>query len=760
MESGSQVYIFFLLVSYFSLLNHAPSYLPRGATCTTPNGETARCLSLNSCKVILDALLSRNETITQFAKESQCGYDSEPLVCCGTIAYKSPRGSSCRTPNQENANCVPLSSCPVIDNAIKTRDRIATDFARESQCGYDNEPLVCCGSTARPSKDRLTTHKLLPGIDVCGFEKGTNRVYGGEITDKDELPWMTLLRYKNKDGTDAGFKCGGTLINHRYVLTAAHCLLININYGFDIDSVRLGEWRISTEWDCEEHLVNPECTDPVVDVQIAETIPHNNYDRRTGKHDIALVRLAKSVQFTEYIKPICIPHPTLPEPPDGTDLLVAGWGQTENSSSSDYKLKALVPIVSRETCSARIRQRGPITDVQICAGGSQGKDSCFGDSGGPLLGQFPEIINDRRQFYQEGVVAWGVACVRGPSCRTPNQENANCVPLSSCSVTDNAIKTRDRIATDFARLSQCGYESEPYVCCGSTARPLKDRLTTHRLLPEIDVCGFQKGKNRLYRGEITDTDELPWMTLLRYKNKDGTDAGFKCGGTLINHRYVLTAAHCLIINIYSGFDVDSVRLGEWRISTERDCEEHLVNSECTDPVVDVQIAETVPHNNYVRRTGKHDIALVRLAKSVQFTGNFIMYIKPICIPHHTLPEPPDGTVLVVAGWGQTENSSNSDYKLKGLVPIVPRETCSAKFRQYRPITDVHICAGGSQGRDSCYGDSGGPLLGQFHEIINGRGQFYQEGVVAWSVACGVQGFPTVYTRVAKYSTWITDNLKP
>uniref|UniRef100_A0A1Y1MQ98 CLIP domain-containing serine protease n=1 Tax=Photinus pyralis TaxID=7054 RepID=A0A1Y1MQ98_PHOPY len=319
------------------------------------------------------------------------------------------RGSQCYTPNQENGQCIPVSACLVIDKAVKAKDRIAVDFARESQCGYDLEPLVCCGTIARPLKERLTSHRLLPSTQQCGFEKAKNRVYGGHLTDKDELPWMTLLRYKNTDTSDAGFKCGGTLISNRYVLTAAHCVIVNIYEGYQVDSVRLGEWRISTEQDCE-NLANPECADPVVDVKIEETIPHKDYNRRTGKSDIALIRLARSVPFTEYIRPICIPHPNLPEPRDNTELLVAGWGATENSSSSDYKLKAKVPIVSREACSMKIRQRGPITDVQICAGGSDGKDTCQGDSGGPLLGQFPEVINDRQQFYQEGVVAWGVGC--------------------------------------------------------------------------------------------------------------------------------------------------------------------------------------------------------------------------------------------------------------------------------------------------------------------------------------------------------------
>lgn len=64
----------------------------------------------------------------------------------------------------------------------------------------------------------------LPDKSVCGIQNEETRIVGGETTEIGEFPWMALLRYRNLDGTDAGFQCGGTLINNRYVLTAAHCL--------------------------------------------------------------------------------------------------------------------------------------------------------------------------------------------------------------------------------------------------------------------------------------------------------------------------------------------------------------------------------------------------------------------------------------------------------------------------------------------------------------------------------------------------------
>lgn len=172
----------------------------------------------------------------------------------------SERYKDCLTPNQESARCIPITSCKIIVEAVQTRNQTAVNFARDSQCGFDGKiPLVCCGSTAYYTGERdplddifgifnsLPTKKkspeqekkdleavilqnfntkALPDRTVCGLEKEDNRIWGGEQTELDEFPWMVALEYKNKmDNTPAGVRCGGSLINNRYILTAAHCLL-------------------------------------------------------------------------------------------------------------------------------------------------------------------------------------------------------------------------------------------------------------------------------------------------------------------------------------------------------------------------------------------------------------------------------------------------------------------------------------------------------------------------------------------------------
>lgn len=68
------------------------------------------------------------------------------------------------------------------------------------------------------------------------------------------------------------------------------------------------------------------------------------------------------------------------------------------------------------------------------------------------------------------------------------------------------------------------------------------------------------------------------------------------------------------------------------------------------------------------------------------------------------------------------------------------------------VRDNHLCAGGENGKDSCRGDSGGPLMAERDA------RMYLAGVVSFGYECGLSGWPGVYTRVNKFRDWIEGNL--
>lgn len=97
--------------------------------------------------------------------------------------------------------------------------------------------------------------------------------------------------------------------------------------------------------------------------------------------------------------------------------------------------------------------------------------------------------------------------------------------------------------------------------------------------------------------------------------------------------------------------------------------------------------------------------------------------------------------------------------LKTSVPVIPIDECKRIYENYAPIKNSQICAGGYLGRDSCAGDSGGPL--KYVSVVDGVSKYVQYGIVSYGPKhCGAEGQPGVYTRVSRYILWILDNLRP
>jgi len=72
---------------------------------------------------------------------------------------------------------------------------------------------------------------IICGLSVCGLQNKDDRIVGGQDAKMNEFPWQVAIVFA---GTRSP-KCGGAIINDRFVLTAAHCFVFDKAQPSEID---------------------------------------------------------------------------------------------------------------------------------------------------------------------------------------------------------------------------------------------------------------------------------------------------------------------------------------------------------------------------------------------------------------------------------------------------------------------------------------------------------------------------------------------
>lgn len=224
------------------------------------------------------------------------------------------------------------------------------------------------------------------------------------------------------------------------------------------------------------------------------------------------------------------------------------------------------------------------------------------------------------------------------------------------------------------------------------------------LFKETDIVG----------GTVVNSDsEYPFLAAIR----DLFDF-FICGGTIINERYVLTAAHC----VYQENQV-SVSVGSRFLAIGNKYNIILIKI----------------HPNFDSSNFANDVSVLLTERNFIFSS----MVAPVALVSRTISS---GTAATAVGWGRTSNTSPVSEVLQYVdLSVSSRTLCSTLLPVFN---SDNICTSGSTSRGICYGDLGGPL------VVKGEGVI---GIAAFFNFQCTLGTPDVYAGITYHRDWIVEN---
>ncbi|KAF5298268.1 hypothetical protein FQR65_LT09779 [Abscondita terminalis] len=242
------------------------------------------------------------------------------------------------------------------------------------------------------------THNVISNRKYCGYQHSDEYERPTSQVSIDEFPWMVQLLHNNES------VCSGSLINKLYVLSAAQCLT---DRKSKVTAIRLGDYNITSSEDCVTNDQGErECNDDIIEIKIEEMFLHPLYNERTRHNDIALIRLSTPVQFSDYIRPICLPEQDLLISGNVHNLSTSGWGILQYFGEEISQIKKRVPtnLARLDDCKKQYEPKNfTITENQIC-GEEFESISCIGDGGAPLMHEV------KYQWEQVGIMSFGLGC--------------------------------------------------------------------------------------------------------------------------------------------------------------------------------------------------------------------------------------------------------------------------------------------------------------------------------------------------------------
>jgi len=281
--------------------------------------------------------------------------------------------------------------------------------------------LLVFGWAVSPGTAAPNYRNLAGNGKECGLTNGDKGpkpsayIMGGTAANIIDFPYA--VSFQNNSNGDQHF-CAGSLVHNKYVVTAAHCMF---------DCTGKGSYRSCSEKSYDDiTLVAGEQNTVVANaaheqkLYIEEVTIHENYNSgkvanhnslNNGLYDIAVIKLKEAVEWTDWVKPVCLPGTRKLNLTEGASGYIAGWGMDGYDGDYNEEMQSItIPILDNRRCEDKLSHTDlDLDDNRFCAGHEvNGIDACWGDSGSGLI-TINKNSGHQRQILS-GIMSKGEKC--------------------------------------------------------------------------------------------------------------------------------------------------------------------------------------------------------------------------------------------------------------------------------------------------------------------------------------------------------------
>ncbi|XP_063918253.1 clotting factor C-like isoform X2 [Zophobas morio] len=378
--------------------------LPRSISCVLPqHPQFGNWTIYNSLSQLLPGTLVPEQTVLETSCQKGFKLDGEDITACIRGTWKPKIGQCLRT-------------CPTINSSLAMRVTCSRNNQTLESCANVFDGTVasfhCADYFEFQTPDQEATQWCSNGnwvgslptcVPICGQSSPTadpTLIVGGKKAKRGKYPWHVALY----DAQSKTLLCGGTLLNQRVVLTAAHCITNVEAHLQPKEKYIVAAGKYFRQYN---HTDDADSTQFSSVIEMFIPYQYRGHARHYAG-DIALIVTSKIFNLTINVRPICIiwqmtRYKELLDPTKTMRAYVTGWGFTREFTDRPDVLNELeVPLITDQKCIEELPEDDIqyVTDDKFCAGFLNSSTSvCKGDSGGGL------VIKRNKRYYIIGIVS-------------------------------------------------------------------------------------------------------------------------------------------------------------------------------------------------------------------------------------------------------------------------------------------------------------------------------------------------------------------